>query len=50
MSLPLHAWGQEKGADLFPNSQLHIYSDAGYMSIFQNASDFAARTVKFLQA
>lgn len=35
---------------MFPNSQLHIYPDAGHMSIFQNASDFAARTVKFLQA
>ena len=34
----------------FPNSQLHIYPDAGHMSIFQNASDFAARTVKFLQS
>ncbi|MFR0600078.1 alpha/beta fold hydrolase [Lactobacillus equicursoris] len=35
---------------MFPNSQLHIYPDAGHMSIFQNASDFATRTVKFLQS
>lgn len=35
---------------MFPNSQLHIYPDAGHMSIFQNASDFTARTVNFLQA
>lgn len=35
---------------MFPNSQLHIYPDAGHMIIFQNASDFATRTVKFLQA
>lgn len=36
--------------EIFPNSELLIYDDAGHMSIFQEQQDFADKLTKFLRS